>query len=294
VTLFWPTLVAKISAGGEYRAKRPAGHVPPVHQGVDNAVKVGTIIRAAGVGRVTALVNTGSSAGYGLYAEVLYVGGARVRYAHLSRSDVSVGQTVDGNTVLGLSGGTKGAFGAGDSGGPHCHIEVRVGGTIADPLSYLAPRSGVAMIGAAMIGAGKLVPPATSGPAGSDSEEDEMLYIKAADANGATFVRAGNIYRRVEGSWIGVTNLEGDAILKTLIEFNQAFLATFSGVDLEKLFATDGIWEQVPLDGTSHWGPDGAIFEGLGHRTGRRMYPGAPGQAGAWHYPHELNEFAGN
>jgi hypothetical protein len=52
--------------------------------------------------------------------------------------NVSAGQQIKAGQPLGASGGQAGAFGSGNSGGPHLHFEVRKGGTTVDPIPYLA------------------------------------------------------------------------------------------------------------------------------------------------------------
>ena len=55
-----------------------------------------------------------------------------VQYLHMSRVDVQVGQTVDHNTLLGLSGDTGRGTGA------HLHYGVMKNGTYINPVTYLA------------------------------------------------------------------------------------------------------------------------------------------------------------
>lgn len=143
MTLLWPLDSNAVAAGGGYMADRGAGHVPRYHQGVDVPVGVGTPIYGSGDGTVATVANTGPTAGYGLYVQVQY-GALKVITAHMSSTDVTVGQAVTSSTVLGKSGGTKGAFGAGDATGPHCHVETHLNGTLVDPHSQLSPRNGAA------------------------------------------------------------------------------------------------------------------------------------------------------
>lgn len=150
MTLFWPFPTITIASGGGYLADRGAGHTPRFHQGIDDPVRSGTVILAAGAGRVSAIINTGTTSGYGLYVQVEYAG-VQVRYAHMSRVDVTVGQAVTANTRLGLSGGIRHTFGAGDATGPHCHVEAHVGAALVNPLSYLADRTGTSGGGATPI-----------------------------------------------------------------------------------------------------------------------------------------------
>ena len=52
-------------------------------------------------------------------------------YAHCSQLLVTAGTTVKNGDIIALVGDT------GDSDGNHCHLEVRVNGTAADPIPYL-------------------------------------------------------------------------------------------------------------------------------------------------------------
>ena len=52
-------------------------------------------------------------------------------YAHLSRTDVQVGEEVQTGDQVGRVGST------GDATGPHLHFEVRVRGAAVDPLPAL-------------------------------------------------------------------------------------------------------------------------------------------------------------
>jgi murein DD-endopeptidase MepM/ murein hydrolase activator NlpD len=122
--LLWPVTGGKLT--GNFGDARP-GHT---HEGVDEAVPIGTNVAAAGAGTVT---YAGPSAGYGLRVDIDHGGGLVTRYAHLSRADVRVGGQVRAGDRIGLSGNT------GDSTGPHLHFEVRQGGVAVDPLPYLGP-----------------------------------------------------------------------------------------------------------------------------------------------------------
>jgi murein DD-endopeptidase MepM/ murein hydrolase activator NlpD len=100
------------------------------HAGVDYAVPVGTGIKSAAAGTV---VTVGQLPGYGNVVIVDHGGGTTTRYAHLSKFLVSKGQAVGQGDIIGLSGGARGAPGAGNSEGPHLHYEVRQGGRAVDP-----------------------------------------------------------------------------------------------------------------------------------------------------------------
>ncbi len=98
------------------------------HPGIDIGVGSGTPIRAAGSGVVAIAGPTG---GYGNYTCIQHGGGISTCYAHQSSIQVSVGQHVSQGQVIGLSGCTGLCFGA------HLHFEVRVNGSVVNPLNYL-------------------------------------------------------------------------------------------------------------------------------------------------------------
>ena len=120
ISLAWPLRVALGDPFG------PRGN--RFHTGIDLPAPTGTGIAAAGAGRVT---YAGWMAGYGRLVVVAHGSGVRTLYAHLSRADVRVGQTVSAGSQVGLVGAT------GDATGPHLHFEVRVRGACVDPLTAL-------------------------------------------------------------------------------------------------------------------------------------------------------------
>lgn len=108
------------------------------HKGIDIAVPVGTpvVVTADGVVKKVDY----DKDGYGNYVVVDHGGETETRYAHLSDRSVVEGQIVKQGETLGLSGGARGAPGAGNSRGPHLHYEVRQKGVAVDPTksTYLA------------------------------------------------------------------------------------------------------------------------------------------------------------
>lgn len=98
------------------------------HYGIDVANSVGTDIKAADGGVVTRAGRAGS---YGNLIIIDHQNGTSTRYAHLSRIDVKVGQTVEQGQSIAKMGNT------GRSTGPHLHFEVRVGGKAVNPLNYV-------------------------------------------------------------------------------------------------------------------------------------------------------------
>ena len=108
----------------------PITGVRRLHAGVDFGAPIGATVHSVKAGTVR-LVRDYGSAGYGKYVCVQHTASVSSCYAHLSRVDVHVGQTLLLGQQLGLSGNT------GASTGPHLHFEIRVNGAPANPLPYL-------------------------------------------------------------------------------------------------------------------------------------------------------------
>ena len=100
-----------------------------MHEGIDIAVAEGTPIKAAECGTVTRVSE--NAGGYGKLIQIDHGYGVETLYAHLSQIQVTKGQTVNSDTVIGLSGNT------GRSTGPHLHFEITSDGTPIDPLNHL-------------------------------------------------------------------------------------------------------------------------------------------------------------
>lgn len=120
----------------------PVTKQPQVHNGQDIAVPVGTPILAVKAGKVTVRKDDHPIAGR--YIIVDHGDGYLSEYLHLSRGDVTVGQTVKQGQIVGLSGGGldkvtgKPLPGAGRSTGPHLHFIVKRSGSAVDPASVIA------------------------------------------------------------------------------------------------------------------------------------------------------------
>jgi len=99
------------------------------HPGIDIAVPSGTPIQAAASGTVSI---SGPNSGYGNYTCIDHGGGISTCYAHQESISVSVGQSVSQGQVIGISDCTGLCF------GPHLHFEVRVNGSVVDPMGYLS------------------------------------------------------------------------------------------------------------------------------------------------------------
>ena len=98
------------------------------HPGIDIGIPSGTPLRAAGSGIVQIAGWTG---GYGNYTCIGHGGGVSTCYGHQSSIQVSVGQHVSQGQIIGLSGCTGLCF------GDHLHFEVRVNGSVTNPLDWL-------------------------------------------------------------------------------------------------------------------------------------------------------------
>ena len=120
---------------------RPGAHarhpgISANHKGIDFGVKEGSPVYAFAAGVV---VETGNGGGYGNYVVVKHADGTKSRYAHLKSILVSKNQKVGAGAQVGRSGGRPGAPGAGNSTGPHLHLEVtNKAGVKVNPAPYLA------------------------------------------------------------------------------------------------------------------------------------------------------------
>jgi murein DD-endopeptidase MepM/ murein hydrolase activator NlpD len=98
------------------------------HPGIDIGVPSGTPIHAADSGTVRIAASYG---GYGNYTCIQHTGSLSTCYGHQSAFAVGAGQSVSQGQVIGYVGCTGLCFGA------HLHFEVRVNGSVVDPLGYL-------------------------------------------------------------------------------------------------------------------------------------------------------------
>jgi murein DD-endopeptidase MepM/ murein hydrolase activator NlpD len=101
------------------------------HPGIDIAVGEGTPIRAAMTGTVSLQQSEAESGGYGNYTCIDHGGGLSTCYAHQSSFVATLGQSVSQGDVIGYTGCTGYCF------GPHLHFEVRINGSVTDPMGYL-------------------------------------------------------------------------------------------------------------------------------------------------------------
>lgn len=109
------------------------------HDGIDLPVPPGTPVLASESGVVVYESTTGNC-GWGYTIE--HPNGLRTTYCHLSRKDLGSKKEVSRGEQIGLSGGKRGAQGAGNSQGPHLHYSVKElkngEWKSVDPLKYLA------------------------------------------------------------------------------------------------------------------------------------------------------------
>lgn len=128
--IYWPFPTSKVS---EWPGQRNGSY----HYGTDFAVAQGTPLRAT----VDGVITRHNNDGLGAYVlDIMSDDGLLVRNGHLSRMDVNSGQRVKAGDVIGLTGGTPGTPGAGNTRGAHLHWELRrdrkwSGGAWVDPRS---------------------------------------------------------------------------------------------------------------------------------------------------------------
>ena len=122
-----PAANERITSSFGYR-RDPFTRRAAMHNGIDFRGGRGSPIFAAARGEV---VFAGRRGGYGNLVEISHGNGMMTRYAHLSRIDVSVGDSVEAGDTLGGLGST------GRSTGPHLHFEVRINGRAVNPRPFL-------------------------------------------------------------------------------------------------------------------------------------------------------------
>jgi murein DD-endopeptidase MepM/ murein hydrolase activator NlpD len=123
----WPTAGRKTSNYGN--RKHPITGVHKLHSGMDIGAGTGTAVHVVQGGKVSF---AGWNGGYGNYVVVDHGNGLQTAYAHLSKINVSKGQSVGARDVIGKVGST------GMSTGPHLHFEVKKNGSFVDPAAYIA------------------------------------------------------------------------------------------------------------------------------------------------------------
>lgn len=136
-----------------------------LHAGIDLAAPIGTPVLAMNSGTVTF---AGAKSGYGNAVDITMADGTLVRYGHLSRIDVKVGDTVGKGQAVAACGNS------GRSTGPHLHLEFHDQGLAladdaVDPVPRLAER-------------GLVIPGATTSPAGTPASGKAYAESRAKKA----------------------------------------------------------------------------------------------------------------
>lgn len=134
-----PVEFSRISSGFEMRL-HPILNTWRQHNGIDFAAPTGTAVRAVGDGVVEF---AGQQSGYGNIIIVKHRNDLSTVYAHLSRMDVRVGQSVAQSQFIGAVGSTGWAT------GPHLHFEYRLNGEYTDPAVIAKQDGGMTPITAA-------------------------------------------------------------------------------------------------------------------------------------------------
>lgn len=122
----WP-VKGYLTSGFGWR-RSPFSGATKMHTGLDVSNRVGTPVSAPARGAVTF---SGMDGAYGICIVIDHSNGIVTRYAHLSKSLVSIGDYVQRGDVVGALGNT------GRSTGPHLHYEVILNGTPVDPMRYI-------------------------------------------------------------------------------------------------------------------------------------------------------------
>lgn len=106
--------------------RRTILHTLKEHQGIDYPAPGGTVVKAAGAGRVRF---AGVNDEYGNTVIIEHGDGVSTRYAHLSAlaRDLQAHQRVEQGEIIGYVGNTGAAT------APHLHYEYRIDGTHTDP-----------------------------------------------------------------------------------------------------------------------------------------------------------------
>lgn len=106
------------------RGQSSAESTEEQHPGIDIAVPIGSVVRAAGGGVV---LQTGAQEEYGNFVLLEHPEGYQSMYGHLTRILAVQGTRISAGEVIALSGNT------GRSSAPHLHFEIRLNGVSIDP-----------------------------------------------------------------------------------------------------------------------------------------------------------------
>ena len=126
-----PLNYSRISSGYTNARFHPVTKTTMPHRAIDYAAPTGTPIKAVADGKVAVARWNG---GFGHYIDIRHNSVYETQYAHLSRYAVSAGEHVKQGQVIGYVGST------GWSTGPHLHYQVKVNGTLTNPLEVEFPK----------------------------------------------------------------------------------------------------------------------------------------------------------
>lgn len=127
-----PIDVMHVSANANRPGSLPLLSTLSDHQGIDYPAPVGTVVKAAGDGRIKFV---GVDGDYGNTVVIAHGGTISTLYAHLSKfaSALQPGKRVKQGETIGYVGSSGAAT------APHLHYEYRVNGTYADPHTVEQP-----------------------------------------------------------------------------------------------------------------------------------------------------------
>jgi murein DD-endopeptidase MepM/ murein hydrolase activator NlpD len=128
-----PTIWAhtgKINNEFGFRRNPFGGRTYEFHAGMDIDGERGEIVVAPANGIVT---EAGWKGGYGQMVEIDHGNGLKTRYGHLSKIEVTAGDTLTRGQEIALIGST------GRSTGPHLHYELRLNDRPINPRRFLPP-----------------------------------------------------------------------------------------------------------------------------------------------------------
>jgi murein DD-endopeptidase MepM/ murein hydrolase activator NlpD len=127
-----PLDFTRISSNFNPRRRHPILNTIRAHKGVDYAAATGTVIKAAGDGRVAF---AGIKGGYGRVVILEHGGGISTLYGHMSRfaKGMRNGQRVKQGATIGYVGSSGAAT------GPHLHYEYRLDGVHKNPRTVSLP-----------------------------------------------------------------------------------------------------------------------------------------------------------
>lgn len=127
-----PLDFTRISSNFNPARRHPILNTIRAHKGVDYAAPTGTVIKAAGDGRIEFV---GTKGGYGRTVIIDHGGGITTLYAHMSKfgKGIRQGQRVKQGVTIGHVGSSGAAT------GPHLHYEYRVHGVHKNPRTVPLP-----------------------------------------------------------------------------------------------------------------------------------------------------------